>query len=138
MGNSCPPCQCNTDSNRPYYDLMNATLKQMQCIPEDTSMQMTAKQNQDFTACMQKNETELAAALMKTDCPNAKMENNGLSGCMQKLSEEKQRNALKQCNEAVVDYLKTPGARSSFNPGQGSIPVNQLCTRMLTTNSTNS
>ena len=48
MGNSCPPCQCNTDTDRPYYDLMNATLKQMQCMPEDTSMQMTPKQNQDF------------------------------------------------------------------------------------------
>ena len=127
MGNS----QCNTDSNRPYYDLMSATLKQLQCLPEDTSKQMTPKQNQDFGICMKKHQTELTAALMKTDCPNAKMENKGLSRCMQKLSEEKRNNALKECNEAVSDYPKTPGARASFNPGQGSISVNQLCTSML-------
>ena len=137
MGNSCPPCQCNTDdsnrpdSNRPYYDLMKVSLKQMQCIPEDTSKQMTPTQNQDFMDCMKKHQTELTAALMKTDCPNVKWERNEFPKCMQTLSEEKRNNALKECNDAVSDYLKTPGARASFNPGQGAIQVNQLCTRMF-------
>lgn len=123
MGNSCPPCQCNTDSDRPYYDLAKVTLKGMECMPKDMD-------------CINKHQTELTAALMKTDCPDVKWENNELSGCMQALSEEKRNNALKECNDAVGNYLKSfnptnPNLAISFNPGQGAISVNQLCTQMF-------
>ena len=134
MGNSCPPCQCNTDSDRPYYDLMKVSLKQMQCMPEDTS-RMTQKQNDEYMDCMKKHQTDLTAALKKTDCPNVKFNSDFSKECMETLTTEKQNNALKECEDAVSDYLKTPGGRTSFKSGppgyQIERSVNQLCSIMF-------
>ena len=82
---------------------------------------------------MKKHQTNLTAALKKTDCPDVKFNSDFSKECMETLSDEQQNNALKECEDAVSDYLKTPGARTSFKRGPPGteISVNQLCSRMF-------
>ena len=134
MGNSCPPCQCNTDSDRPYYDLTNASLKQMQCMPEDTSKQLTKQQKTKLNECLTTSQKELTAALMKTDCPNVDWEKGEFPVCMKNLSiynKNKLNNALKECNEAVLDYLKKPNARTFINTGPERLQLQNLCDMLV-------
>ena len=127
MGNSCPPCQCNTESVRPYYDIMKLSLKQLQCMPENP----TAETHEEFNQCVQKYTPDMMAALKTTKCKDADPERGEIPKCLSELPQLEKVQVLKECNEAILDYLNEPNARTSVIIGQSTVPLDDFCAMLI-------
>ena len=125
MGNSCPPCQA---ADRPFYDLTITTLKTFECMPENP----TPETHEKFNQCVQTHMPDTTAALKRTKCRDADPKRGGeIPKCISKLSPLEKVQALKECNEAVFDYLNKPNARTSVNTGQSTVPLGDFCAMFI-------